>query len=318
MNLGPQFSATQVTAKAMVATRLHAKQLGVQFLRKAGSAISGFHDSRFRGRGMDYLESRVYQSGDDIRNMDWLITARTGEPHTKLFQEERERPTYLVLDCNAGMFFATKVQFKMVLAAQVAAFLGWSSVLNGDRIGVLSYGINGIHSVKATAGKRGMMAVMSHILEATDRSEKQQTHQLSAALQQLRSIVRPGSLILLISDFFNLGEECKRHLLQLRKHNDILGIKICDPFELQLPPPARYGVQTGQAQNQVLDSRQRTVKNRLSGWQQSHFKQLKEQLIKSGVPLLPLQTNDRWVNKLRNGLSNPTAAFNHWQEHLSK
>lgn len=267
---------------------------------------------------MDYLESRVYQAGDDIRNMDWLITARTGEPHTKLFQEERERPTYLVLDCNVDMFFATKVQFKMVLAAQVAAFLGWSSVLNGDRIGVLSYGINGVHSVKATAGKRGMMAVMSHILEASTPGERQQSHQLSAALQQLRSIVRPGSLILLISDFFNLGEACKRHLLQLRKHNDVLGIKICDPFELQLPPPARYGIQTKQSQNQVLDSRQKAVKNRLSAWQEGHLQQLKEQLIKSGVPLLPLQTNDPWVSKLRNGLSNPMAAFNHWQERLPR
>ena len=136
-------SRTEVTAKTMVATRHHARQFNLTSIKKATSAISGLHDSRFRGRGMDYLESRVYQAGDDIRNMDWRVTARTGQAHTKLFQEERERPTYLVVDTNDSLLFGTKNQFKSVLASQIAALLGWSSVHQGDRIGVMSHGING-------------------------------------------------------------------------------------------------------------------------------------------------------------------------------
>jgi uncharacterized protein (DUF58 family) len=303
---------THVLAKTMVGTRHHARQFNLTSIKKASSAISGLHDSRFRGRGMDYQESRIYQAGDDIRNMDWRVTARTGDAHTKLFQEERERPTYLVVDTNHGMHFGTRQQFKSVLASKVAALLGWSSVLQGDRIGVLTFGMNGVHIVKATAGKRGMMAMMSHLIQAFDRqSNKGETHHLDQALKQLRTIIRPGSLVILVSDFYHLGENAKRHLLQLRKHNDVLAVKVSDPFENQLPKPALYGVQTNH-QPRVLDTKQNRTIKKLQHKQQQHLTSLKENIIKAGVPLIPLQTNDPWVNALKNGLSNPALAYSHW------
>ncbi|MGJ8662506.1 MAG: DUF58 domain-containing protein, partial [Marinicella sp.] len=290
-----------MTAKAMVETRHHARQFNLTSIKKATSAISGLHDSRFRGRGMDYQESRIYQAGDDIRNMDWRVTARTGDAHTKLFQEERERPIYLIVDTNSSLNFGTKTQFKSVLASKVAALLGWSSVQQGDRIGVLTYGINGIHIVKATAGKRGMMAMMSHLIKAFDQQQENpnnaevEQHDLDQALKQLRTIIRPGSLVILISDFYALGLDAKRHLLQLRKHNDVLGIKISDPFENELPLPALYGVQTDQ-RPRVLDTKLNRTQQKLQAKQQQHIDSLKECVIKAGVPLIPLQTNDPWVN----------------------
>lgn len=307
--------STHVMAKTMVNTRHHARQLSLARMKKASSAISGLHDSRFRGRGMDYLESRHYQAGDDIRNMDWRVTARTGEAHTKLFQEERERPTYVILDCNASMFFGTRSRFKMVLASEVAAFLGWSSIQKGDRIGGLTFGIHGTHIVKATPGKRGMMGLMSHILKTTARHDNESRASLDEALQQMRSVIRPGSLVFVISDFLNMGEDCKRHLIQLRKHNDVLAIKIADPFEVNQPPPARYGIQgrkAGQVMTQVLDTRQHNTQQRLAQQQADHIEALKSDVIKSGVPIIPIQTDDQWVNKIRNGLANPAQAFNHW------
>lgn len=321
MSAAPEAQAkTQVTAKAMVATRHHARQFNLSSIKKATSAISGLHDSRFRGRGMDYLESRIYQAGDDIRNMDWRVTARTGNAHTKLFQEERERPTYLVVDTNSSLQFGTKTQFKSVLASQIAALLGWSSVLQGDRIGVLTYGIHGVHIVKATAGKRGMMGVMSHLIQANeasaDANQEPEQHNLDQALKQLRTIIRPGSLVLVISDFYALGADAKKHLLQLRKHNDVLGIKVCDPFENQMPLPALYGVQTEQ-RARVLDSKNQRVQEKLKQKQADHILSLKEHIIKAGVPLIPVQTNDPWVNVLKNGLGNPALAFSHWLGGLS-
>jgi Uncharacterized conserved protein (some members contain a von Willebrand factor type A (vWA) domain) len=131
---------TRVLAKTLVNTRRHVRLFNLTAIKKATSAISGLHDSRFRGRGMDYLESRAYQAGDDIRNMDWRVTARTGIAHTKLFQEERERPIYLLVDNNPSMRFATRGQFKSVIAAQIAAALGWSAVQQGDRVGVMTFG----------------------------------------------------------------------------------------------------------------------------------------------------------------------------------
>ncbi len=304
---------TQVAAKTMVKTRHHARQFNLSSIKKATSAISGLHDSRFRGRGMDYQESRVYQPGDDIRNMDWRVTARTGKAHTKLFQEERERPTYLIVDTNSSLHFGTKTQFKSVLASKIAALLGWSSVHQGDRIGVLTYGSNGIHIGKATAGKRGMMAMMAHLIKAFDQGAEQvsEQHHLDQALKQLRTIIRPGSMVILISDFYALGNDAKKHLLQLRKHNDVLGIKVCDPFENQLPLPALYGVKT-QHQARVLDSNNARMRNKLLNKQQNHIQSLQDNIIKAGVPLVPIQTNDAWVNVLKNGLNNPNLAFTHW------
>ncbi|VAW44072.1 hypothetical protein PA3071, partial [hydrothermal vent metagenome] len=297
---------TQVAAKTMVETRHHARQFNLTSIKKASSAISGLHDSRFRGRGMDYQESRIYQAGDDIRNMDWRVTARTGDPHTKLFQEERERPTYLVVDTNSSLHFGTKTQFKSVLASKIAALLGWSSVQQGDRIGVLTYGINGVHIGKATAGKRGMMSMMSHVIKAYDSDHVQATeqdtnqqHNLDQALKQLRTIIRPGSMVILVSDFYALGSDAKRHLLQLRKHNDVLAIKVSDPFENQMPLPALYGVKTNQ-RPRVLDSKNSRMQHKLQAKQQSHIQSLKDNIIKAGVPLIPIQTNDVWVNALRN------------------
>lgn len=303
---------TTVTAKSLVETRPHARQFNLTSIKKASSAISGLHDSRFRGRGMDYQESRIYQNGDDIRNMDWRVTARTGMAHTKLFQEERERPTYLVVDANNSMRFGTKKQFKSVLASKIAALLGWSSVQQGDRIGIMSFGSNGLHIGKATAGKRGMMAVISHLIKAFETDTKNnEHHQLDRALKQLRTIIRPGSLVIIVSDFQALGDESKRHLLQLRKHNDVLAIKVSDPFENQLPLPALYGVQTTQRAkvlNTQLDRTQRVMRER----QSSHIQSLKDNIIKAGVPLIPIQTSDNWVSTLKNGLSNPALAFSHW------
>jgi len=310
---------TQVAAKTMVETRHHARQFNLTSIKKASSAISGLHDSRFRGRGMDYQESRIYQAGDDIRNMDWRVTARTGDAHTKLFQEERERPTYLIVDTNSSLHFGTKTQFKSVLASKIAALLGWSSVQQGDRIGVLTYGINGVHISKATAGKRGMMAMISHLIKAFEPAQKQaaEQHNLDQALKQLRTIIRPGSMVVLISDFYALGDEAKKQLLQLRKHNDVLGIKVNDPFESQMPLPALYGVKTEQS-SRVLDSKNNRMQAKLQAKQKSHIQFLKDNIIKAGVPLIPIQTNDVWVNALKNGLTNPNLAFSHWLGTISK
>lgn len=302
---------TTVTAKSMVDTRHHARQFNLSSIKKATSAISGLHDSRFRGRGMDYLESRIYQAGDDIRNMDWRVTARTGEAHTKLFQEERERPTYLVVNTNRSMFFGTKNQFKSVLASKIAALMGWSSVQQGDRIGVMTYGINGLNIGKATAGKRGMMAAMSHLIKAYETHHSSEQHPLDQALGQLRTVIRPGSLVILISDFLTQGDEVKRHLLQLRKHNDVLAIKVSDPFENQLPLPALYGVQTAQ-RPRVLDTKLNRTQQKMRTKLAQHMQSLKENIIKAGVPLIPIQTDDNYVNALKNGMSNPALAFSHW------
>jgi len=110
-----------VSKAELIALEGRCRRRHLPAMRPARSALAGPHESRFRGRGVDYLESRIYMPGDDIRNMDWRVTARTGKAHTKVFQEERERPVIVVVDRNPGMFFATRGQLKTVMAAKIAS-----------------------------------------------------------------------------------------------------------------------------------------------------------------------------------------------------
>jgi uncharacterized protein (DUF58 family) len=301
-------SATQVTTKALVQQQVHAKNLSLSGRKKASSAISGLHDSRFRGRGMDYQESRVYQAGDDIRNMDWLVTARTGTAHTKLFQEERERPIHVIIDTNTSMAFGTRKEFKSVTAAKVAALLAWSAVKNGDRVGVMDYGKNGIHHEKPVGGKRGMMRLIAHLVQA-DKNESTGNTQLQDALKRLRSIIRPGSLVIIISDFYHLGKDVKRHLIQLNKHNDVLAVFISDTFEINTPLPGIYGVNAGE-DSVIFNANKDNDANNMKEKQNQHLNNIFENIQKSGVPVIPVLTNDNLQEKVKQSIKSPATAWN--------
>jgi len=304
-------SATAVTTKALVQQESYAKSLSLSGRKKASSAISGLHDSRFRGRGMDYQESRVYQAGDDIRNMDWLVTARTGTPHTKLFQEERERPIHIIMDTNTSMSFGTRKEFKSVTAAKAASILAWAAVKNGDRVGVMSYGKNGIHHEKPVGGKRGMMRLIAHLVQADAHENIPETNkktQLQDALQRLRGIIRPGSLVIIVSDFYQLGPEVKRHLIQLKKHNDVLALFITDSFEINTPLPGIYGINNGQKSVVFNSKKNRDVKN-MQHKQYQHLDNVYANIQKSGVPVIPVLTSDKLQDKIKQAIKAPAAAW---------
>lgn len=311
MSLDSINSSTAVTTKALVQQQVHAKSLSLSGRKKASSAISGLHDSRFRGRGMDYQESRVYQSGDDIRNMDWLVTARTGTPHTKLFQEERERPIHIIMDTNHSMAFGTRKEFKSVTAAKAAALMAWAAVKNGDRVGVMSYGKNGIHHEKPVGGKRGMMRLIAHLVQADaheqTNDEKKQTF-LQDALKRMRTIIRPGSLVIIISDFYHLGEEVKRHLTQLKKHNDVLALFITDVFEIDTPLPGIYGVNNGES-SVVFNTNKTSDVESMHNKQNQHLDNIFENVQKSGVPVIPILTSDTLQDKIKQAIKSPSAAW---------
>lgn len=307
-------SATQVTTKDLVQQQTYAKTLSLSGRKKASSAISGLHDSRFRGRGMDYQESRVYQHGDDIRNMDWLVTARTGTAHTKLFQEERERPIHIIMDNNTSMSFGTRKQFKSVVAAKAASLLAWAAVKNGDRVGVLSYGKNGINHEKPVGGKRGMMRLIAHLVQEDSSKEEEQTL-LEDALKRLRTIIRPGSLVIIISDFYHLGKDVKRHLIQLNKHNDVLSFFVTDDFEINTPLPGAYGINNGK-DSVVFNTHKSAEVNTMQQKQNQHLDSIYENIQKSGVPVIPLMTNDKVQDKVQQSIKSPNAAWSSWRNNL--
>ncbi len=160
-------SATHVTIKELILLQQQANKLDMSHRSYARSSSTGSHHSQFRGRGMDYQESRIYQAGDDIRNMDWRVTARAGKPHTKLYQEERERPVVLVVDFNPSMFFGSTNSLKSVLAAKAATLIAWSVAARGDRIGALILN-SSHHELAPKTGKRGVLQLIRELVVHSD------------------------------------------------------------------------------------------------------------------------------------------------------
>lgn len=241
-------SGIDIDPAELISLRWHSKPFALTSKRRVASAVSGLHTSRFRGRGVDYLESRNYQPGDDIRNMDWRVTARTGKAHTKIYQEERERPVILMLDLNGSMFFGTRVRLKSVAAAHVAALFTWATTGRGDRIGALAFGHGDVAERRPTGGRRGALAMVRSLTQWYEPTPRP-THEigLADALERLRRVVRPGSMIVLISDFYSADAGVERHLNGIRQHNDVLAVRIHDQLEHQAPPPGRYAISDGTA-----------------------------------------------------------------------
>ncbi len=211
---------------------------------------AGGHLSPFKGRGVEYDESRLYQPGDDLRTMDWRVTARTGKPHTKVFRDERDRPVIVWLDLRRPMHFATRGVFKAVRAAQLAALVAWSAVRNGDRLGGLVFSEREHVELRPALGRRAALRLFQAITqeslwgtEAVTDSDEQSD--VEHTLARLTRVARPGSLIFLLSDFRNLGEQFERNLRQLADHCDVFVLHLFDTLEVELPPPGHYRIHSG-------------------------------------------------------------------------
>jgi uncharacterized protein (DUF58 family) len=233
----------KVTLDDLLAMRLRAARLAQLAQRVAGSHAA-VHASRFRGRGVDYAESRVYQPGDDIRQMDWRVTARTGRPHTKLFEEERERGVLLVMSFNPGMRFGTRARFKPVQAARAAALIAWITALTGDRIGAIGYGPGLDGEARPAGGARGALRCLRALVEwgALTRAAGAAVP-LSPALQRAARLARPGTQVILLTDGFDCDAAAEPILGQLAVHCDVAAVLLGDALEHRAPPPARYALQ---------------------------------------------------------------------------
>ena len=296
------------SADELIQLRLLARDLPLRSRQTARSALAGGHRSRFRGRGMDYLESRAYQSGDDIRNMDWRVTARSGHAHVKVYHEERERPLVVMADFGAGMFFATHGAFKSIIAARAAALIAWAAVDNGDRIGALLY--NGKHQeLRPAGGQRSALRLIRALVAAADPAGRPAPaappgSALNAGLLRLRRVARPGSLVFIFSDFYDIDGDTRQHLQHLRRHNDVVACQILDRLELVPPTAGRYPVQYGEQQG-MLDTRSAA---RRQAWAE-HFaarrRALDDLLQQCAVPLIRLTTGDDVARTLRAALCRP-------------
>ncbi len=267
--------------------------------------MAGGHLSAFRGRGMEYHESRPYQPGDDIRAIDWRVTARSGRTHTKVYREERERPVLLWLDLSRSMFFGTRGCFKSVLAAKAAALLAWNSVQHGDRVGYLVFSEQQHSELRPARGKRAVLNFIQKLVEhpAWEREQEVEPDPKSGlkALMRLRQVTRPGSLVILFSDFRFVDEDCRAQLVELARHNDVVLIHACDPFERDLPASGYYRVTDGD-DSVDIDASQASLRERYRNRYDRHLHALERLCRELGLFLIDIATDGDMLVELQVGL----------------
>ncbi|EWH09193.1 hypothetical protein DS2_13569 [Catenovulum agarivorans DS-2] len=204
--------------------------------------LSGQYVSAHKGRGMEFDEVRHYQPGDDIRMIDWRVTARTNTTHTKLFREERERPVFIVTDLSESMQFGSQLLFKSVQASHLASLMAWAVNRMGDRLGGIVFNEQQHAEQKPKARTPSVLHYLHHLEQMntqvnnnTDNSSDDTNQHFIQTCMRLRRLARPGSLIIIISDFHNLNETATKHLTLLSQHCEIMAYRIFDPMEQALP-----------------------------------------------------------------------------------
>jgi uncharacterized protein (DUF58 family) len=236
--------------------------------RLASSVVSvrgGTRLSRQRGRGIDFSEVRLYQPGDDVRTIDWRVTARKSVPHTKVFREERERLTLLVVDQSQSMFFGSRLRLKSVAAAEFAGMAAWRAIRHHDRVGAVIIGNRALaihkpyRNIKPLARLLGDLAGCNQALRPGDALPD--AAHLADALLRLRRLARSHYRIYMVSDFARHHALWRDAFRALGRHNEVVAIRVFDPLERDLPPADRYTVTDG-AQRWEFDAGDRRLRER--------------------------------------------------------
>lgn len=236
----------------LLSARHWAGRLNLFSRRAARSVLLGNTRSRFRGRGMEFEEVRRYQPGDDIRTIDWKVTARKPGAYTKLFREERERPCHIIIDQRSALFFGSGECFKSVLAAELGTALAWAAITAGDRVGAQIIADTTEVDIRARNSRKVVLKLIDsvHTLNSqllnSKTSPANTPNPLSYYLDECLRIVRPGSAVFVISDFHDINERCTTALNKIGRHTDITLFQIFDPLEESLPMSGLLPISNGE------------------------------------------------------------------------
>ncbi|MDH4195640.1 MAG: DUF58 domain-containing protein [Nitrospirota bacterium] len=281
--------------------------LGVKAKKRVHTLLAGGERSPFKGRGIDFEESRRYQPGDDVRFMDWRVMARTNEAYLKVFREERERPVFMVVDNRQGMRFGTKVAFKSVIAAHAAALLGWSSHERGDRVGAVVFSDADHVELRPRGGRAGVLQLLNLLAQASAHPsqvvepDRPSTSPLQLALNRVMATAKPGSLIFLFSDFREWDQHAKQTLIRLGGHQEVVAILIYDQLEQEPPPAGRYPVTDGKRLGMLNTGSIKTVQSYSEQFTQ-RYEDVRTLCLTRGIGFIPLATHDDIPFQLRRGL----------------
>ncbi|WP_425080601.1 DUF58 domain-containing protein [Ruegeria arenilitoris] len=283
--------------------RLGAKSRALSLLPRqpARSILNGRHASRLRGRGLNFEELRGYLPGDDIRTIDWKVTARTGKPHVRVYTEERDRPALLLVDQRVSMFFGTEVYMKSVIAAEAAAIAAHRVLSQGDRVGGIVFGDTDLAEHRPQRHAAALTRFLSSVaalngdLNASLRPKP--TIALNDVLRQAVGIAHTNALICVFSDFDGLDRASERLLSRLAQSNDLILFNISDPSAHQLTAGLKMTVSDGTKQIE-LDSSDPDLSSRIKAAMDNRLAQLQLWSRRYGFPIVPLTTSEPALDQL--------------------
>ena len=258
--------------------------------------LAGAYLAKTKGRGMEFDEARHYQAGDDIRAIDWRVTARTGKTHTKLYREEKERPVFVLTDLSSSMQFGTQFLFKSVQAAHLSALIAWSARKRGDRIGGLVFNQHQHLECKPFTRQKAVLSLLNSMIklqrgsQTSGQGKSQEQISLANACARLRRLAHPGSLIFILSDFSQLDELAVQHIAQLSKHCEVIAHPISDPFEHQLPKvnlSQRVTLSDGLNRQQIVLG-EKDTEAQYSNQHQAHFNKIENTLKQCKAQVFPI------------------------------
>ncbi len=272
------------------------------------SLLSGRHAAKVRGRGLNFEEIRAYLPGDDIRSIDWKVTARTREPHIRVYTEERERPAYLLVDQRLAMFFGTRVRLKSVVAAEAAALGAWRILSMGDRAGALVFNDTEIKEIRPHRSRQSVMRILQAVVDknhalGADQEAQPDPAMLTRALQGVHRLVGHDALIAVISDFDGLDEQGRKILLELRQHNDVICVLVHDPSATELPASSAFVITDGELQVELKLTDKR-VRRRIHEAAKGRIARVLDILHEINIPVIPLNTVEDVAEQVRHLLGN--------------
>ncbi|WP_454056403.1 DUF58 domain-containing protein [Cupriavidus sp. Marseille-Q8015] len=300
-----------VSVDAAELAALERAACGFHFLPRqpVQSVLAGRHASHVRGRGLSFEEVRPYLPGDDIRSMDWRVTARTGKPFVRVYAEEKDRPVLVLVDQRINMFFGSRRAMKSVCAAQAAALVAWRALSEGDRVGGMVFGDEMFweqaprRSRPAVQHLLGEVARMNAALHA-DAPAGEGGAQLNRALERAQRLATHDFLVVVVSDFDGYDARTRELMLGMRARNDVLTMLVHDPFLDRLPGSGQLVVSDGVLQVELGLGRE-AIRRAIAGFVDARSRELLAWHRGIGVPLLPLSAAEDVPLQLRRLLGQP-------------
>lgn len=284
--------------------QLEARAKALTFLPRqpARSALNGRHASRVRGRGLNFEELRDYLPSDDVRSIDWKVTARTGTPHVRVFTEERDRPALIVVDQRMSMFFGSKLNMKSVTAAECATLAAYRILDQGDRVGGIVFSDERLAEIRPKRSRAALRQFISALAQANAllRADAPDVAPMpmNDVLRSVAKIARRNHLILVFSDFAEIDQTTRRLVSGLCQHNDLILGLVSDPYADTLPENMQLVVSDGVLQVAV-DTGNKATQSAVKDMAQGRIVEIMDWQRTLGVPILPLTTAEDSLGQMR-------------------